>query len=122
MLVSGRDDWWNLPGGTIEEGETPEETLVREVSEEACARVVEYKYIGCQRVDDPQSPEALTMHYQTRFWAKVELDEFEPLHEIVERKLIKPNEFLASLSWGSAPTAKIILDEGLKVQVKSELR
>lgn len=51
--------------------------MVREVWEEACARILQCEYIGCQRVDDPQNPEGRTMYYQTRFWAAVELEEFE---------------------------------------------
>lgn len=112
---------WNLPGGTIEDGESLEETLVREVWEEACARILQCEYIGCQRVDDPQNPEGRTMYYQTRFWAAVELEEFEPLHEILERKLVKPNDFLTSLTWGNVPIAKIILEEGLKRQARAQL-
>jgi 8-oxo-dGTP diphosphatase len=30
---------WDLPGGSVESGETPEETLLREVSEETCLHI-----------------------------------------------------------------------------------
>jgi hypothetical protein len=73
--------YWNLLGGGVEPGETLEACLVREVMEEGCARVVESRYIGCQR-------------------------------------LVRPEDFLRTLSLGSAPSAAIILEEGLKVEAR----
>ena len=78
MIVLGACDadgerYWNLLGGGVEPGETLEDCLVREVMEEGCARVVESRYIGCQRVDDPDHPTGPWRYYQTRFWARVEL-------------------------------------------------
>src|SRR5262245_46398067 len=53
--------------------------LAREVLEEACAHVVYCRYIGCQRVEDIDA--GGPPYYQTRFWARAELDEFRPEHE-----------------------------------------
>ena len=109
---------WNLLGGGVEPGETLEDCLVREVMEEGCAGVTGCRYIGCQRVDDPDHPAGPWRYYQARFWARVELRRWDPHHEIDERRLVQPEEFLQTLSWGSAPSAAIILAEGLKAEAE----
>ena len=126
MIVLGACDgdgerYWNLLGGGVEPGETLEDCLVREVMEEGCARVAGSRYIGCQRVDDPDHPTGPWRYYQARFWARVELLRWDPQHEIDERRLVRPEDFLRTLSWGSAPSAAIILAEGLKAEAEDRV-
>ena len=65
-----------------------------------------------------QHPTGPWRYYQARFWARVELLRWDPQHEIDERRLVRPEDFLRTLSWGSAPSAAIILAEGLKAEAE----
>jgi ADP-ribose pyrophosphatase YjhB (NUDIX family) len=114
VLVTWNGADWSLPGGSLERGETLEQALVREVREEACARVVSSRYIGCQRVEELDGDRLA--YYQTRFWARVELDEFRPEHEMTARRLVAPEEFRATLFWGGEATAGLILERGLEIE------
>ncbi len=116
VLVAGAENLWNLPGGQPESQETLEEALIREVWEEACARVVECEYIGCQRVDDPEAPQGPMSYYQARFWALVELEVFQPQHERTQRCVVPPSEFLSTLYWGHTAIAKRIWELAWSVQ------
>lgn len=53
-------DWWEFPGGKMEEGESPEEALVREIEEELSVIVCVDKYLKTVEWDYPSFH--LTMH------------------------------------------------------------
>ena len=53
-------DWWEFPGGKIEEGESPEEALKREISEELSAEIDVERFMTTVEYDYPEFH--LTMH------------------------------------------------------------
>ncbi len=49
----------------MEPRETLQKTLIREVAEEACARVLACRYLACQHMADPLNPDGVPSYYQT---------------------------------------------------------
>jgi 8-oxo-dGTP pyrophosphatase MutT (NUDIX family) len=117
VLVQAPDGFINLPGGQLEPGETAAAALAREVAEEASARVTAHRYLACQHVWDPQAPAGPTSHYQTRWWARVELAPWNPSDdEYVARRLVVPSDVLSTLSWQRKGIAGRLLELALAAE------
>ena len=70
LLPKHPNGQYSMPGGTIEKGESYEETLAREIMEEASAKMLKCGRTGYFRywfLDEPQKKES-----QLRYWALVE--------------------------------------------------
>lgn len=95
---------WDIPGGHVESGEHPDETVLREVYEETGATLEALHLLGYQRLrllgPKPVSyrypyPES----YQAFYWARVaSLGDFVPTEEARGRALFSPSE-AQTLSW-----------------------
>ncbi|MEF2279109.1 NUDIX domain-containing protein [Deinococcus sp. YIM 134068] len=112
VLVSGDGHDWSLPGGKPEDGEMWEETLRREVAEEACADVLNCELMGAQKVEGltPQP------YFQLRFWVRVRLNSFSPLFEKRHRRAVSPEEYGRVLSWGSGAIGQALLRQALEIE------
>ncbi len=101
---------WTLPGGTVEAGETPWQTLEREVMEEAHVTLKDVAVLGVQHVEDPGNEGGKGKdHYQARFVANI--DQMLPQTEdpaagrIHERRFVPGTEVTRYIQWGNTGEA-----------------
>jgi len=76
LLHRIKRDWYELPGGKIENGETPEQAAVRELKEELCCDVQIIQHLGKRSFTDHE----LTMSY-TWFLAKIKAGQIPSIGE-----------------------------------------
>jgi 8-oxo-dGTP diphosphatase len=96
LLLEDRWSRWGLPSGFIEEGETPEEALVREIREELA---VESEIVGPLRPelrwDGPEDSLFLLLHYSVRLLS----EEFTPNEEVVQYQWVPVDELSKYNVW-----------------------
>ena len=108
VLVSRDGKGWELPAGRPEGAESWEDTLHREMLEEACAIVVHARLLGFTR------GVCITGHHKGEvlvraLWrADVELAPWEPKFEIAHRRLVDAEHVADHLAVAGHPFAPII--------------
>ncbi len=96
VVLATRDgETWEFPAGRPEGSESGEETLRREMREEACVEVREAKLLGFSRGECIRRHEKGLVLVRSIWLAKVELNKWAPEHEILARKLVQPERILS---------------------------
>ena len=117
VLVIQEKEVWKIPGGTVELGEAPEETFIREFNEETDVSLKNIKFIGALRVEfldqeNPNKNEGNTF-YQLRFIADVDKILTQTPDpdggEIHPRKFIPLDDLIKISNWGE--TGKAMFEE-----------
>ena len=111
VVISPDGTIWDLPAGRPEPGESWEQTLRREMDEEACATVVGVRLLGFTRGQCLTGPERGKVLVRSVWRAEVELRPWEALFEIADRRAVPPDAVEEALSLGSHPFAAIIRRE-----------
>lgn len=100
LLIVKNGKTWTIPGGHPEEGETPLETLKREVMEEGCVTLKDIKYLGGVEVVDKDE-----VYYQLRYTAKAhEILPFRDEWETSERLFVDLQELHNYITWSKGIT------------------
>ena len=111
VVISPDGIIWDLPAGRPEPGESWEQTLRREMDEEACATVVGVRLLGFTRGQCLTGPERGAVLVRSVWRADVELRPWEARFEIADRRIVAPAAVNEALSLGSHPFAAIIRRE-----------
>ncbi len=99
IVHNGNKDTWGLVGGTIEDGESLDETFRREIQEESNMEVLTWKPIGYQKVIDTRDG---SYFFQLRVAAKVQPYgpfEGDPAGSIDKIVIIDPKEYKKYFDW-----------------------
>ncbi len=95
VIVSEDGDTWGLPGGRTEPGESWEDTLRREMREEACANVIDARLLGFIHATCHSGHEEGLVLVRSQWRANVELANWAPEFEVQHRRTVQARNWRA---------------------------
>ena len=108
ILAIQNERGWEIPGGHIEQGETCEQALIREVQEEAGATFSDPKLLAIIESDNQDIyKDKVMLIYATK---NFKLGEFIPSEDAFDREVIEIEEFLKRYKEGRSNDVKHIMD------------
>lgn len=108
VLVSRNGRRWEFPAGRPEGDETWEQTLRREVHEEACSSVRAAELLGFSRGECLSGPEKGLVLVRAIWRAEVDLGRWEPRFEMSHRQVVVPSDLASAIELASHPFARLI--------------
>jgi 8-oxo-dGTP pyrophosphatase MutT (NUDIX family) len=108
VVISRDGERWEFPAGRPDGAETWEETLRREVLEEACATVVRARLLGFTRGVCVAGQQEGLILVRSMWRADVELAPWEPQFEISHRRVVPATHLTDDLKVATLPAAPII--------------
>ena len=111
VLISSDGVHWDVPAGRTEGDETFQETLRREMLEEACATVVDARLLGFHQGVCATGPETGLVLVRSWWRAEVVLAAWAPEFEITHRRVVPPTEVLSHLPSAYLPFSRRALRE-----------
>jgi ADP-ribose pyrophosphatase YjhB (NUDIX family) len=118
LIVNNQNKFntYSLVGGSIEEGETSEHCLERELKEESNMRLIDFKLIGYQRCTNLSDP-SKAPEYQIRYFAQVEpigpfTPDCDPDGDVTELLEIDPVDYKKYFDWGK--TSEVIIERAIR--------
>lgn len=108
VVISRDGETWEFPAGRPDGPETWEETLRREVLEEACATVVRARLLGFTRGVCVAGPQQGLVLVRSSWRADVELAQWAPRFEISHRRVLRAADLMDDLKVATLPFAPII--------------
>ncbi len=120
LILSSRPNKWFIPGGKPEDGESFEDTLKREVYEEATVEIENILPLAFLKINFPENPNKTEgdMFFQGRFLAEVK--SVKPIQRdpatgmTFERKFIPHEDFSKYVKWDDAEDLISLMKEKLK--------
>lgn len=119
IVRANENDKWQIPGGTPEGSETWEQTLNRELIEEADVTVKNAKFLGAQKVEQDVDGVPTLSSYQLRYFGILDklldqtIDPDVTKSFIWQRKFVPASEITEYVKWGDL--GKSMFDDAVKM-------